>query len=61
VGAGKCYQLVEAYLQLGENAGANQVRGAERALVQNIGGTGATVVTHVLRQLKNRDMFDFSS
>jgi acetyl-CoA C-acetyltransferase len=51
VGATGCYQLVEAYLQLCEQAGANQVRGAERALVQNIGGTGATVVTHVLERV----------
>jgi acetyl-CoA C-acetyltransferase len=50
VGATGCYQLVEAYLQLSEAAGANQVRGAVRALVQNIGGTGATVVTHVLER-----------
>jgi acetyl-CoA C-acetyltransferase len=48
VGASGCYQLVEAYLQLMERAGANQVRGAGVALAQNIGGTGATVVTHVL-------------
>ncbi|HET8699436.1 MAG TPA: thiolase domain-containing protein [Gammaproteobacteria bacterium] len=50
VGATGCYQLVEAYLQLSDGAGPNQVRGAERALVQNIGGTGATVVTHVLER-----------
>lgn len=48
VGASGCYQLVEAFLQLTERAGANQVRGAGVALVQNIGGTGATVVSHVL-------------
>ena len=48
VGASGCYQIVEAYLQLTEHAGANQVPGAGVALVQNIGGTGATVVTHVL-------------
>jgi acetyl-CoA C-acetyltransferase len=48
VGASGCYQVVEAYLQLTERAGANQVPSAEVALVQNIGGTGATVVTHVL-------------
>jgi acetyl-CoA C-acetyltransferase len=35
-------------LQLSERAGANQVPSAEVALVQNIGGTGATVVSHVL-------------
>ncbi len=50
VGATGCYQLVEAYLQLTEAGGANQVRDAELALVQNIGGTGATVVSHVLRR-----------
>jgi acetyl-CoA C-acetyltransferase len=48
VGASGCYQLVEAFLQLTERAGANQVPGAGVALVQNIGGTGATVVSHVL-------------
>ena len=48
VGASGCYQVVEAFLQLSERAGANQVSGAGVALVQNIGGTGATVVSHVL-------------
>jgi acetyl-CoA C-acetyltransferase len=48
VGASGCYQLVEAFLQLTERAGANQVPGAGVALVQNIGGTGATVASHVL-------------
>jgi acetyl-CoA C-acetyltransferase len=51
VGATGCYQLAEAYLQLTGRAGPNQVRGAEVALVQNIGGTGATVVSHVLRRV----------
>jgi acetyl-CoA C-acetyltransferase len=50
VGASGCYQMVEAFLQLTERAGANQVPGAAVALVQNIGGTGATVVSHVLRR-----------
>jgi acetyl-CoA C-acetyltransferase len=48
VGASGCYQIVEAFLQLTQRAGANQVADAAIALVQNIGGTGATVVTHVL-------------
>jgi acetyl-CoA C-acetyltransferase len=48
VGASGCYQTVEAYLQLTGRAGANQVQDAAVALVQNIGGTGATVVSHVL-------------
>jgi len=49
VGATGVYQLVETTLQLTGQAGENQVKGAETAMVQNIGGTGATVVTHVLR------------
>jgi len=49
VGATGVYQLAEAYMQLTGTAGDNQVPGAEVALVQNIGGTGATVVSHVLR------------
>jgi acetyl-CoA C-acetyltransferase len=48
VGASGCYQLVEAFLQLTERAGENQVPDAGVALVQNIGGTGATVASHVL-------------
>jgi acetyl-CoA C-acetyltransferase len=48
VGASGCYQIVEAFLQLTERAGPNQVPDAGVALVQNIGGTGATVVSHVL-------------
>jgi acetyl-CoA C-acetyltransferase len=50
VGATGCYQLVEAYLQLAERAGPNQVANARIALTQNIGGTGATVVSHVLER-----------
>jgi acetyl-CoA C-acetyltransferase len=48
VGATGVYQLVEAYLQLAGRAGRNQIDDAEIALVQNLGGVAATVVTHVL-------------
>ena len=48
VGATGVYQLVETWLQLAGQAAPNQVPDAEIAMVQNIGGTGATVVTHVL-------------
>ncbi len=48
VGATGIYQLVETYAQLTGTAGINQVPNAKVALVQNIGGTGATVVSHVL-------------
>jgi acetyl-CoA C-acetyltransferase len=48
VGATGVYQLVEATYQLRGQAGSNQVPAARRALVQNMGGTGSTVVVHVL-------------
>jgi acetyl-CoA C-acetyltransferase len=48
VGATGVYQLVEAYQQLTGTAGANQTKDPKIALVQNIGGTGATVVSHIL-------------
>ncbi len=51
VGATGVYQLVETWLQLAGEAGENQVPNAEHALVQNIGGTGATVVSHVLSRV----------
>jgi acetyl-CoA C-acetyltransferase len=51
VGATGVYQLIEAYLQLTGAAGENQVARAELGLVQNVGGTGATVVTHALRRV----------
>ncbi len=48
-GATGLYQACEAALQLRGEAGENQVVGAGCALIQNIGGLGATAVTHVLR------------
>ena len=48
VGATGLYQLVEATLQLRGQAGALQVPGARTAMTQNIGGSGATIVTHIL-------------
>jgi len=50
VGATGLYQLVEATLQLRGDAGAAQIDGARIALTQNIGGSGATIVTHVLEK-----------
>ncbi|WP_374688840.1 thiolase domain-containing protein [Promineifilum sp.] len=50
VGATGLYQLVEATLQLRGQAGALQVEGARTAMTQNIGGSGATIVTHILQQ-----------
>jgi acetyl-CoA C-acetyltransferase len=50
VGATGVYQIVESYLQLTSKAGPNQVKNARTALVQNIGGTGSTVINHILRR-----------
>lgn len=50
VGATGLYQLVEATLQLRGEAGPLQIEGAHTAMTQNIGGSGATIVTHILRQ-----------
>jgi acetyl-CoA C-acetyltransferase len=50
VGATGLYQLAEATLQLRGAAGAAQIEGAKIALAQNIGGSGATVVTHILQR-----------
>ena len=48
VGATGMYQVVEAVQQLRGAAGANQVRNAAVAMTQNLGGMGATAITHVL-------------
>jgi len=52
VGATGVYQLVETCLQLTDAAGDNQVPNASLAMVQNIGGTGATVGTHILERVE---------
>ncbi len=48
VGATGVYQIVELVEQLTEQAGANQVKNARVGMAQNIGGSGATIVTHIL-------------
>ena len=48
VGATGVYQVVEVVEQLTGQAGANQVQGATVGMAQNIGGSGATVITHIL-------------
>lgn len=47
VGATGLYQIAEAYLQLTDQAGKNQVDGAEFAATQNIGGVDSTSAVHV--------------
>jgi len=47
VGATGVYQIAEAYLQLTDQAGRNQVEGAEYAVTQNVGGVDTTAAVHV--------------
>ena len=51
VGATGIYELVDLVTQLRGQAGANQVADAAIGMTQNIGGTGATVVTHILERV----------
>ena len=48
VGATGVYQVVEVATQLRGQAGPTQVQNAKIGMAQNIGGSGATVVTHIL-------------
>lgn len=48
VGATGIYQVVEITQQLRGEAGDNQIPSARLGMAQNIGGSGATVITHIL-------------
>ena len=50
VGATGLYQVVEVVQQLRGQVGPNQIEGASLGMTQNIGGSGATVVTHILER-----------
>ena len=50
VGATGIYQIVESVQQLRGRAGKNQVPNARIGLTQNIGGSGASVITHILKR-----------
>ena len=50
VGATGVYQIVEATQQLRGEAGDCQIPDARLAMAQNIGGSGATIVTHILER-----------
>ncbi len=52
VGATGVYQIVEVILQLRGDAGENQIAGATLGMAQNIGGSGATVVTTILEAVR---------
>jgi acetyl-CoA C-acetyltransferase len=49
VGATGVYQIAEIVQQLRGEAGLCQVPGAKIGMAQNIGGSGATIITHILR------------
>ena len=49
VGATGMYQVVEVVQQLRGECNGTQVDGAKIGLAQNIGGSGATILTHVLK------------
>lgn len=50
VGATGMYQIVEVVQQLRGECGATQVEDATIGMTQNIGGSGATILTHILRR-----------
>jgi acetyl-CoA C-acetyltransferase len=49
VGATGVYQIVEVAQQLRGEAGANQLPKARIGMAQNIGGSGASIYTHILK------------
>jgi acetyl-CoA C-acetyltransferase len=50
VGATGMYQIVEVIQQLRGECGLTQVDGAKIGMTQNIGGSGATILTHILKR-----------
>ena len=49
VGATGIYQVVEIVQQLRGECGKTQVEGAAIGMAQNIGGSGATIITHIIK------------
>jgi len=49
VGATGMYQIVEVVQQLRGECDKTQVDGAKIGMAQNIGGSGATIITHILK------------
>lgn len=50
LGAAGVFQVVEAALQLRNEAGDCQIHGVKRGMVQTLGGTASTAVTHILER-----------
>jgi len=53
VGATGIYQVVEVVQQLRGLAGKSQIPNARLGMAQNIGGSGATVITHILERMND--------
>jgi acetyl-CoA C-acetyltransferase len=51
VGATGIYQIVELTQQLRGQAGENQIADAKIGMAQNIGGSGATIITTILKRV----------
>lgn len=49
VGATGMYQIAETVIQLRGEAGPAQINGAKIGMAHNIGGSGATIITHILK------------
>jgi acetyl-CoA C-acetyltransferase len=50
VGATGVYQIVEVVQQLRGECGETQVADAHTGMAQNIGGSGSTIITHILKR-----------
>jgi acetyl-CoA C-acetyltransferase len=53
VGATGMYQIAEVTQQLRGECGETQVDGARLGMAQNIGGSGATIITHILENQRS--------
>ncbi len=51
VGATGMYQIIESVQQLRGECGETQVEKAKIGMAQNIGGSGASILTHILRKI----------
>jgi acetyl-CoA C-acetyltransferase len=51
VGATGAYQVAEAYLQLTDQAGPNQVKGARYGFTHNFGALDTTTAVHILKRV----------
>jgi len=52
IGGTGLYQVIEAYYQLTNRAGSNQVDDAKVALTQSLGGVAGTSVIHILKYVR---------